>query len=134
MISRKEKCIVISIKHKFAEKIYSGEKTMELRKFPPRVPYGTRCFIYEPLPVGRITGYFDFGGVIQAVPDYLWATYRHLMGIEANEYFEYFKGRSWATAWIVTNVCKYYAPCFLDEYDLERAPQSYCFIERMIGR
>lgn len=95
---------------------------------------GTRCFIYEPLPIGRITGYFDFDGYIEDEPCKLWANYRHLMGIEAKEYFDYFKGCKLATAWLILNVEKYYAPCFLDEYDLERAPQSYCYIKRMIGR
>lgn len=134
MIARKEKCIVISIKHKYAEKIYSGEKTMELRKCCPSVPPGTRCFIYEPLPYGRITGFFDYGGCITSVPENLWNAYSKLMGIEKNEYLNYFKGCKRATGWLVTNVHKFYRQFFLDEYDLARAPQSYCFIKRTLGR
>lgn len=42
--------------------IYAGMKTIELRKRTPKVPIGTPCLIYEPRPIGRVTGYFTFAG------------------------------------------------------------------------
>jgi hypothetical protein len=52
---------VFSIRHEFAEKIYSGEKTVELRSVLPANPAlkaGDSVALYETKPIGRITGSF----------------------------------------------------------------------------
>lgn len=56
------KAILITIKSESASMIYAGYKTIELRKQAPKVPIGTPCLIYEPRPIGRVTGYFTFAG------------------------------------------------------------------------
>lgn len=50
--------VVLSIKPKWAKKIYAGEKTIEWRKFFPRQHYiGDVIFLYESAPVKMVTGY-----------------------------------------------------------------------------
>ena len=56
------KAILITIKSEYASMIYAGYKRIELRKRTPKVPIGTPCLIYEPLPIGRVTGYFTYAG------------------------------------------------------------------------
>ena len=38
-----EQDVIISIRHPFAEKIYSGDKLYEFRKRRPNIAVGTRC-------------------------------------------------------------------------------------------
>ena len=57
--------IILSIKPKWAELIYSGKKTIEWRKsFPKLNSYEDfkieKVFLYETAPVKKITGYFEF--------------------------------------------------------------------------
>lgn len=56
------KAILITIKSDYASMIYAGSKTIVFRENNPKVPIGTPCLIYEPLPIGRVTGYFTFAG------------------------------------------------------------------------
>lgn len=56
------KAILITVQSEYASMIYAGYKTIELRKQNPNVPIGTPCLIYEPRPIGRVTGYFTFAG------------------------------------------------------------------------
>lgn len=52
---------VFSIRHEFAERIYSGEKTVELRSVLPANPplkAGDSVALYETKPIGEITGGF----------------------------------------------------------------------------
>jgi predicted transcriptional regulator len=52
--------IILSIHPKWAEKIYSGEKTVEVRKSSPdstkTIIHGKKIYLYETKPVQKITG------------------------------------------------------------------------------
>ena len=59
--------LLMSIKPKYAKKIYSGEKTVELRKTKPKkIHHGSSVFIYETSPAKAITGLF--------IVDYIYET------------------------------------------------------------
>jgi hypothetical protein len=51
---------IFSIKHRYAECIYSGHKCIELWRTAPKTPI-ERAWIYETAPVKRITGWFGPG-------------------------------------------------------------------------
>ena len=51
---------IFSIKHRYAERIYSGHKSVELRWTAPKTPI-EQAWIYETAPVKRITGWFEPG-------------------------------------------------------------------------
>ena len=51
--------VVLSIHHEWAERIYSGEKGIEVRRGsigPDFAGEAVQAYLYETLPVGRITG------------------------------------------------------------------------------
>jgi predicted transcriptional regulator len=48
---------IFSIKHRYAERIYSGHKCVELRRTALKMPI-ERSWIYETAPVKRVTGWF----------------------------------------------------------------------------
>lgn len=53
------KSIILSIKPTYAKKIYSGEKTIELRKkLGKGFKRGARVYIYETSPIKAVTGSF----------------------------------------------------------------------------
>ena len=59
--------IILSIKPKWAELIYSGKKTIEWRKSWPKYEkfefiHVGKVFLYETAPVKMITGFFELNG------------------------------------------------------------------------
>ena len=116
--------IVISIRSEFAEKIYSKEKKYELRKRVPNIALGARCWIYEPKPIGKITGFFEFDGCVCIDKIWLWDKYGSQFGIDYERYCEYYSGQEMACAWKVSNPTRI-APLLLSEFGISHAPQSY---------
>ena len=57
---------IFSIKHRYAERIYSGHKCVELRRTAPKTPI-ERAWIYETAPVKRVTGWFEPGPIYPAM-------------------------------------------------------------------
>lgn len=49
---------IFSIKHRYAEHIYSGHKCVELRRTAPKTPT-ERAWIYETAPIKRVTGWLS---------------------------------------------------------------------------
>ena len=69
-MSKDEKVIVLAIKPKYAEKIYSGKKRWEFRKVPPPVP--SWVLLYESAPVSKITGMVYLATKVQGLPELVW--------------------------------------------------------------
>ena len=67
---KSKKAIVMSIKPKYAEMIYSGKKKWEFRKKAP--PVEVPILIYESAPVSKVTGVVVFALEIRASPPLLW--------------------------------------------------------------
>ena len=120
--------IIISIKHEFAQKIYHGTKTFELRKHEPKIKPGTRCWIYEPMPVGKITGYFYYRGCLKTSVDSFWASYRHESGIDFFRYTNYYLGHQFVHAWMV-GASHMIPPTELSAWGVTMAPQFYMKLE-----
>lgn len=67
---KKKRIIIMAIKPKYAEAIYSGKKRWEFRKAPPPVPGWV--WLYESAPVSAITGQVFFGAKIQGESSLVW--------------------------------------------------------------
>ena len=70
-MSKKKSIVVLAIKPKYAEAIYSGKKRWEFRKAPPPIPGWV--YLYESAPVSKITGCVFLGFKIQGHPESVWA-------------------------------------------------------------
>lgn len=66
-----KKIVVLAIKPKYAEAIYSGKKRWEFRKVPPPVPGWV--YLYESAPVSKITGCVYLAFKVQGQPDNVWS-------------------------------------------------------------
>lgn len=121
--------ILISIKHKYAERIYKGTKKYELRKVTPNIIPGTICLIYEPLPIGKVTGQFVYAGSIMVDKNLFWEKFNNELGITLDEYLKYFKGHEYVHAWKIKKPMRYqlqFNPRDIDQYP----PQSYTIISK----
>lgn len=116
--------IIISIKHEYAQAIYEGRKTVEFRRRLPRFLLNTKCWIYEPKPIGLITGYFIYGGVFYGSLGRVWSWCADGAGISYSVYHEYFHGVSSAYALIIKQPHRF-GPVPLAYFGVAHAPQSY---------
>lgn len=116
--------VIISIRHQFAEKIYSGEKLYEFRKRRPNIAVGTCCWIYEPLPIGKVTGFFVYGGCYRDEKTKVWEHCQLASGISREAFMQYYEREFYAHAWMVESACHCHA-FNLKDAGIDRAPQSY---------
>jgi predicted transcriptional regulator len=86
--------ILISLASRYAEKIFSGEKQVELRRRTMNVAPGATVWIYVKLPVGSIVGKATVESIHASSPDTLWRRFGRLSGLTREEFFDYFAGVS----------------------------------------
>lgn len=64
--------VLLSIKPEYAEKVLNGTKRFEYRKAVPRNESVRTVVIYARMPVGKVIGEFEVGGVLCEKPEDLW--------------------------------------------------------------
>jgi predicted transcriptional regulator len=92
------KTLLISIKPRYAEMIFSGAKTVELRRKEPRVGPGDRMIVYVSSPTMEVTGECTVTEIEKDVPDKLWKRIRNKAGVTKQEFDDYFDGADQAIA------------------------------------
>lgn len=120
--------VLISIKHKYAAQIYDGTKLYELRHNKPNFKPGTMMWVYEPLPVGKITGIIEFRACIMAAPWLIWQRFKDHLGVTREEFCRYYDHRDTAYAWELAGRVKLDEPITLADIGLSRPPQSYQYL------
>lgn len=89
MVSRD---VLMSIRPVYAEAIFSGTKTIELRRRRPSFPVGTRVVVYSTSPEQRLHGSFEVAGILEALPETLWRSVRERAGVDRSVFDAYFDG------------------------------------------
>lgn len=115
--------VLLSIKPKFVEKIFSGEKRWEFR----RKIFHKDCKqvkIYASAPISKIVGEFEIDHILSDTPDKVWEVTKDYAGISKEYFDEYFKDRDIAYAIRVKNI-KIYETQQSIEYS---PPQNYRYI------
>lgn len=84
--------ILISLKERHAEDIFSGRKNVELRRRSMNVKIGTTVWIYVKLPVGSVVGKARVSGLYKLSPFTLWRRFSAVSGLSRREFFKYFEG------------------------------------------
>lgn len=123
------KAILITIKSDYASQIYAGMKTIELRKRTPKVPIGTPCLIYEPLPIGRVTGYFTYAGSFDFDTLCTELSLLKKAGISYSKMRAYYAHQLIGVAWQIEKPTPFPDALSLDDFNVSRAPQSYQIID-----
>lgn len=124
--------LLLSIKPKYSEKIFSGEKKYEFRKQKPRRVID-RVFIYECGPSKNIVGWFSVKGIHSGSPEEIWMKCKNLSGIEKKNYVSYCNGRKVIYAFEINETFQFDNP--IDPFEMVsdfKPPQSFSYLDGSI--
>jgi predicted transcriptional regulator len=121
--------VLLSIKPEYAEKILNGTKRFEYRKAVPRNESVRTVVIYATMPVGKVVGEFEVGGVLCEKPKDLWKRTKEASGITREFFDSYFDGREQAMAIAVKKPKRYTTPKSLKDVSGSISPpQSFQYL------
>ncbi|MCF6402568.1 ASCH domain-containing protein [Chitinophaga filiformis] len=100
------KVMLISIKPEFAEKIFNGEKSIELRKATPSVEPGDMVIVYCTLPVKAVIGYCRVEKILKMAPQQLWLEHQSRLGIDEKRFQEYYRNVNTAVGISLREICR----------------------------
>lgn len=124
--------LLLSIKPKYSEKIFSGEKKYEFRKQKPKRVID-RVFIYECSPSKNIVGWFSVKRIHSGSPEEIWDKCKNLSGIEKKKYLTYCNGRKVIYAFEINETFKFDNP--IDPFKIIsdfKPPQSFTYLDGSI--
>lgn len=109
---------LISLEERFAEGILSGEKLVELRRRPMRLPVGATIWMYVKVPVGMVVGSAQVQSLQSLAPATLWKKYGDVSGLGRAEFFDYFAGVARGFALVLRNPSRLPRPVPLEQLRL----------------
>lgn len=126
--------LLISIRPRFAEMIFAGSKTVELRRVCPKISSGDLALVYVSSPTKELQGAFEVGKMISASPSVLWRKVGKESGITKTEFFDYFRGKTKAHALVIKRAWKLLDPVRLNSLRRRkggfRPPQNFHYLNR----
>ena len=121
--------LLLSIRPRFADSIFAGTKTVELRRVKPRIQNGDLVVVYASGTTKGIVGAFEVAGVTAATPNSIWRKYNGGSGLSKREFDDYFKGVDVGYAIRVGKCWQLSEPILLNKLRERREgfrpPQSY---------
>ena len=119
--------MLISINPEHVENIFNGSKKYEYRKIRCKQEV-EKIIIYSTYPVKKVVGEAKVEEILEDSPDNIWKETKSYSGIDLNFYQHYFKDKSKAIAYKLTNIKKYDNPKELSSYGIKAAPQSFVYV------
>ena len=121
--------LIISLKPCYADRLFEGLKTVELRRRIASQISDREVFIYVSSPVRTLRGGFRVGRVWEGTPESVWRVVSELSALNRQEFDAYFRGQAVAYALEITNVWEYQRPASLSwlrsRFDDFVVPQSW---------
>lgn len=119
--------ILISINPEHVENIFNGSKKYEYRKIRCKQDID-KIIIYSTYPIMKVVGEAKVEEILEDSPDNIWEETKKYSGIDFKFYKKYFKDRSKAIAYKLTNIKKYNDQKDLASYGIKAAPQSFIYV------
>ena len=119
--------MLISINPEHVENIFNGSKKYEYRKIRCKQDID-KIIIYSTYPIMKVVGEAKVEKILEDSPDNIWEETKKYSGIDLKFYQKYFKDRSKASAYKLTNIKKYSDPKELSSYGIKSAPQSFVYV------
>ena len=119
--------MLLSIKPEYVNKIISGQKKYEFRKFHCREGIDT-IVVYATAPVKKVVGEVSLVDIIEGDVEHVWRKTRDFGGILEKDYKAYYEGRRVAIAYQLGKVTLYDEPMELKDLGLDYVPQSFAYI------
>jgi predicted transcriptional regulator len=127
-----QRALLLSIRPKYAELIFEGKKTVELRKTRPRAESGDLVLVYVSAPVKSLLGAFQVARVIEAHPRQLWRNVSGKCGVGKSEFNDYFGDAQVGFGIVLRAQWKLESPVSLTQLRNRRArfqpPQVYHYL------
>ena len=95
---------LISIRPGFADAIFKGTKTVEVRRKIPQISSGIRLWIYVTKPVGEVRGVARVAEIVEGDPNALWSACGPRTGLSRSEFNDYFSGSAKAYGLVLQDV------------------------------
>ena len=128
------KILLISIRPEFSDLIFSGRKTVELRRTKPSLTAGDLVIVYTSSPSCELTGAFEVKKVDCGRPGSLWRKVRNSCGISKATYNAYFAGASTAFGIQIKKAWRLETPLKLESMRKRLSafhpPQTYRYFAR----
>ncbi len=125
--------VLFSIKPFYANLIFEGIKTAELRRRIFSNIKDRDVFIYVSSPTKQIQGGFRAGQVLQGTPKEIWNQVSEIAKIEKQDFDAYYAKRKIAYALQITDVWEYVNPVSLDtlrkRFPQFVVPQSWRYVK-----
>jgi predicted transcriptional regulator len=133
--------LLLSIKPEYADKIFSGKKTVELRRVRTRLNPGDLVLVYVSSPKKALVGSFEVECVSQIEIENLqkdlnifWKQIKDKAKISYREFRNYYKGASIVVGISLTNVKSFSIPVELEQLRQRipqfQPPQSYRYLNQ----
>ena len=119
--------MLLSIKPQYVEKIITGKKKYEFRKFHCREGIDT-IIIYATAPTKKVIGEVALLNIIEGDVEYVWHETKGFGGILKKDYKAYYKEREVAIAYQLGDVTLYNEPKTLSDLGLDYVPQSFAYL------
>lgn len=125
--------ILISIRPEYANKIFEGTKTVELRRIRPKhIKKGSLVLIYVSSPVQSLSGAFMIDEVIEQPINELWKRVHSQAGVTLEEFNSYYTRASTGIGIFFSEVWSFKQPINLqslkERMENFRPPQSFRYV------
>ena len=86
------RAVLLSIKPKYADLIFAGIKTIELRRVCPKVGPGDLVLVYVSSPRMALVGGFEVAGIVSEEPLAAWKEWQIQACVDKEAFLRYFEG------------------------------------------
>jgi predicted transcriptional regulator len=122
--------VLLSIKPKFAEKIFGGSKRFEFRRRVFANRDIKKIVVYVSAPISKVIGEFEIDAIIELEIDSLWDETKEYSGIPRDYFDAYFSGLDTGFAIKIGKTHKYEIPLELEQdFNVKHAPQSFIYLD-----
>lgn len=124
--------ILLSVRPRWCRKILRREKPVELRKSSPRIKSVFRVYLYETKQGrGAVVGECICWMVERAAKRIYSPAMVEGSCLSIEEINTYANGRP-VCGWYLAKVTEYKHPRQLSDFNLQRAPQSWCYVKEVV--
>jgi predicted transcriptional regulator len=125
--------VLMSIKPKYADLIFAGTKTIELRRVCPKVALGDLVLVYVSSPRMALVGGFEVAGIVSADPLALCKKWQAQSGVEKETFLNYFHGAATAYGILIGRTWQFESATELQTLRRRKGgfhpPQSYRYLK-----
>jgi predicted transcriptional regulator len=120
--------VLLSIKPEYVDRIFSGKKMYEFRRVIFRNPEIKTIVVYASSPIQKVVGEITIERIIYDRLNTLWQTTSQQAGISEENFYQYFKDRSFGYAIKIEGTKKYHRPMSIQDHFGIVPPQSFVYV------